>query len=152
MKHFDQIRKPKLKQSKFSISDFNFSALIIVLLTMLLFPATRLQAQTVEDGTAEHPFLIESKQELMDFADCMNSNRTFYHNGHTFVRSCEGDSCVTIYVGGTMEGDDVAHFKLTTDIVMNEGNVSGCDGVMQPGWTEWVPIGNINGVLMVVTT
>ena len=126
----------------------NFTKSLISIFVVILSccSVAKVCAQTVEDGSATHPFLIESKQELLDFDSCMNLNRTFYHNGHTFVATCTGDSCKQINAGGVLPGDAVAHFKLTTDIVLNQGNVAGCDGTPQSTWKEWAPIMSFNGV------
>ena len=35
-----------------------------------------------------------------------------------------------------------ANAVLTQDIVVNEGDVSGCDGNKAEGWKDWTPIGN----------
>ena len=99
-----------------------------------------------EDGTEAHPFLIQSKQELLDFQTCINSNSNFYFNGNTYVRTCSGSGCVLIVAGGKLPGNQPAHFKLMTDVVVNEGNVAACEGVKDPSWSNWTPLKSFGGV------
>ena len=115
------------------------TAVVTVMMLFVLAPFAK--AQTIEDGTEEHPFLIESEQEFWAFHDCMIPGSNFYHDGETYKISCTGPNCKLIPTGGSGK-----YFKLMTDIVVNEGNVSGCDGMPEDGWIEWVPIGSFNGV------
>lgn len=48
-------------------------------------------------------------------------------------------------VNGTLSDTDqaqTANAVLTADIVVNEGNVAGCNGVKDSEWVDWTPIGN----------
>ena len=42
-------------------------------------------------------------------------------------------------------GNTTINGELTDDIVVNTGDVAGCNGVKQDGWREWVPIGLYDG-------
>ena len=121
---------------------------IFCLIMAALLPFAR--AQVVEDGTEEHPFLIESLQELMDFHDCMNTNDYFYHDGQSFVTTDCGSGCIQITPGGKLPGNIPAYFKLTTDIEVNTGLVAAFDGdeeaIDPSSWTNWTPIITFCGV------
>ena len=130
------------KHYKLQLNTFVKAAALAVLMMVSVLPAAK--AQT-EDGTSANPFRIDSKQELLDFQTCMNTNVTFYHNGTTFVTT-SGSGYVEIRAGGKLPGDVPAHFLLTDDIVVNEGNVHGCNGVKDSGWDDWSPIKNFNGI------
>lgn len=127
-----------MKQTKTNIS-WAFLALLLGLLWM----PNAVQAQ-VEDGTAENPFLIESEQELWDFHKCMVPGSAFYFYNGTYT---------TEKPGGT-EGIDYKlipsgckgmYVKLTTDIVINKGNVAGCNGIKDSTWKAWTPMEIFNG-------
>lgn len=115
------------------------TAVAMMMVMFALIPFAK--AQTIEDGTESNPFLIESKQELLDFNRCMIPGSEFYHDGHTFITECTGDSCKLINPGG-----NGSHFKLTVNVVINEGDVSGSGGSMQEGWVKWRPMESFNGV------
>lgn len=97
----------------------------------------QIQSGVLENGTQEHPFLIEDRQELLDFHRCMLPGNTFYHNGTTFVTTGGGQAIEN--------GAANTYFKLTTDVVINEGNVSGSDGEMEDGWLPWRPMVSFQG-------
>ena len=65
--------------SKMRPFGFLKAAMVMIMVMVACLPFAK--AQTIEDGTEAHPFLIESKQELLDFHDCMCSNADFYFNG-----------------------------------------------------------------------
>lgn len=71
------------------------------------------------DGTAQSPFRISNKSELLWFAEKVNKQNATYGN---------------------------AHAVLTADIIVNEGDVAGYDGVTSKNkvWDTWTPIGNQN--------
>ena len=93
------------------------------------------KAQT-QDGSAEHPFLIQNKEQLIAFRNCVNGAQRYYFdtdNG-TFVISRP-----THYIEIIATNTNV-HYRLTTDIILNSGDVAGCDGV-QGDFEPWEPIG-----------
>ncbi|MBR0077455.1 MAG: hypothetical protein IJP72_03545, partial [Bacteroidales bacterium] len=113
------------------------AAMVMTLLLCLPFA----KAQTVEDGTEEHPFLIENLNELKAFRDGINSTAVY---GFFFYEGSYITDTATNHITGAVgipRGGFGKYFKLTTDIVMNEGNVGGCNGVAEDGWEEWEPIG-----------
>lgn len=127
-----------MKQTKTNIS-WAFLALLLGLLWM----PNAVRAQ-VEDGTAENPFLIENEQELWDFHDCMVPGSTFYFCNGAYTMSkpagTEGVDYITI-----PSGCKGMYVKLTTDIVINKGNVAGCDGIKDSTWKPWTPMEIFNG-------
>lgn len=127
-----------MKQTKTNIS-WAFLALLLGLLWM----PNAVRAQ-VEDGTAENPFLIENEQELWDFHDCMVPGSTFYFYEGSYTMSkptgTEGVDYITI-----PSGCKGMHVKLTTDIVINQGNVAGCNGIKDSTWKAWTPMEIFNG-------
>ena len=104
------------------------------------------KAQIVQNGTEEYPFLIESKQELLDFQTCINTNSNFYFNGNTFVRTNCGSGCTLIVAGGKLPGNQPAYFKLMVDVEVNSGNVAACEGVKASSWSNWTPLATFGGV------
>ncbi len=64
------------------------------------------------DGTPQNPYLIEDAADLNAFRDKVNG-------GNTNING-----------------------KLVNDIVFNEGDLSGWDGVTNNDWAHWTPIGN----------
>ena len=117
---------------------------IFCLILAASLPFARAQ-QVVEDGTEAHPFLIESKQELLDFHDCMCTNADFYFNGSTFVTSsCSG--CIKIFAGGKLEGNQRAYFRLEADIIINADTVAMCEGTKKSSWVDWTPMPSFSGV------
>ena len=129
----------KLKQSNSSIRNLQF--LMVLLLGLLMFPAQRLLAQTIEDGTAEHPFLIENANELKAFEQCMKLGNEFYFKDGTYYVNKPSGTYKTIKVGG--KG---ACFKLTDDIVLSEDNIAGCNGTPPTGTYLWTPMSTFYGV------
>lgn len=102
------------------------------------------KAQTVEDGSAEHPFLIENEQELWDFHDCMLPGSQFYfYNGSYQMTRPDGTEGTDFFVIPT--GGRDTYFKLTADIVINRGNVAGCGGIKDSTWRAWPPMEVFNG-------
>lgn len=102
------------------------------------------KAQTVEDGSEAHPFLIENEQELWDFHDCMVPGSQFYfYNGSYQMTRPDGTAGTDYFVIPT--GGRDTYFKLTADIVINRGNVAGCDGVKDSTWKAWTPMEVFNG-------
>ena len=127
--------------------NFQLKLMPMVFMTMVMFllvAPNALKAQTVEDGTAASPFLIESRQELLDFNACMATNQPFYHDGTTFVTTSD-PAYVKIFAGGKLSETAPAYFKLTTDIVVNTGDVAGCGGLKDNDWVVWEPISTFNG-------
>lgn len=117
-------------------------AFLALLLGLLWMPnAAMAQEPVIEDGTEAHPFLIESEQELWDFHECMVPGSQFYFDyatgTYTITKPAgtEGTNYHTIPTGcaGT-------YIKLTTDIVINKGNVAGCQGVKDSTWKAWTPM------------
>ena len=129
------------KKSPFNILK---TAMVMIMVTVACLPFAK--AQTIEDGTEAHPFLIESRQELLDFHDCMNTNADFYFNGSTFVTTDCGTGCITIFAGGKLDGNQQAYFKLAADIVVNAGLVATCEGEKDASWDSWTPIKSFKGV------
>lgn len=124
-------------------SPFGKLLVLFVIMCITLLPTA--WAQVIEDGTEAHPFLIESKQELLDFQNCMNANADFYHNGSTFVTT-EGSGYTMIKAGGTFVGGARAYFRLTTDIVLNQGNVALCECYCgEVNWDTWTPVEIFSG-------
>ena len=68
-------------------------------------------------GTEEDPYLIGNAGQLYWFAAVVNAG----------------------YGGTPAKGN--AWGTLTADIVINEGDVSGCNGVKADDWREWTPMG-----------
>ena len=111
-----------------------FMKAVLMTMVMLFFVAPNaLKAQGT--GTEADPFLISTKAQLEALRDRVNASTKFYHDGTTFVAT-NGSGYTEIAAGGRGK-----YFKLTADIVLNSGNVAGCDGVKDPSWTEWTPIG-----------
>lgn len=62
----------------------------------------------------------------------------------------DGDSCYEIGTADQLYafanivngGNTSVNAELTADIVVNTGNVAGCNGTKASGWKEWTPIGN----------
>ena len=111
---------------------------LLLVVVVLMVPMNLSHAQTVEDGTEEHPFLIEDIQQLKDLSMCVNSGKTFFYTNGTFDTT-QVEGAITILPGGLNK-----YFRLTADIVLNTGNVAGCNGVKEDDWEEWVPIGDKN--------
>lgn len=98
-------------------------------------------AQSHEDGSAQHPFLIQSRQELEDLRDCLASGSMFY-----FVKS-SGTYSPTMPAGtaGTdflpiPQGGRNSHFRLSCDISLNLGNVAESIGRKNTLWTQPSPV------------
>ncbi|MCQ2324781.1 MAG: hypothetical protein MJZ58_01130 [Paludibacteraceae bacterium] len=127
-----------MKQTKTNIS-WAFLALLLGLLWM----PNAVRAQ-VEDGTAENPFLIENEQELWDFHDCMVPGSTFYfyEGSYTMSKPTGTDGVDYITIPSGCKG---MYVKLTTDIVINKGNVAGCNGIKDSTWKAWTPMEIFNG-------
>ncbi|MCR5115584.1 MAG: hypothetical protein K6A95_07930 [Bacteroidales bacterium] len=89
-------------------------------------------------GTEADPFLINSKADLENLRNCVNSGAVFYYNTttNTFTTS-NGTGFVSIPRAG--EGK---FFKLTADITLNSGDVAAYDGESTVGWETWTPIGS----------
>ena len=124
------------KINKFRLKLAAFAAAVLMCVTPSL-----LQAQTIEDGTIDHPFLIESLEELKAFRDGVNSTAAF---GFFFYEGSYITDTATTHITGAVgipRGGEGTYFKLTTDIVVNVGNVGGCDGTPESGWEQWEPIG-----------
>ena len=85
-------------------------------------------------------------------------------DGHNYVNGfCTDEGCASPYEPATEEngtyqianagnlywfaeqvndGNANLNAALTTDIVVNEGNVAGCNGTKDESWRDWEPIGN----------
>ena len=85
-------------------------------------------------------------------------------DGHNYVNGfCDNEDCTSPYEPATEEngtyqianagnlywfaeqvndGNANLNAALTTDIVVNEGNVAGCNGTKDESWRDWEPIGN----------
>lgn len=124
----------------------NILRVFLALFLGLLWMPNVVQAQVIEDGTAEHPFLIESEQELWDFHDCMVPGGQFYFDyakGTFTTTKPEGIEDVNYRTIPT--GCAKTYVKLITDIVMNKGNVAGCQGTKDSTWKVWIPMGIFTG-------
>jgi len=119
--------------------------LCLCLTTFFILSVNNLVAQTTEDGTTEHPFLIESLEELMAFRHCINTPQDsgFYFANGTYMLDTAG----TGYTDGKRirNGGLDSYFKLTCNITLNQGNVAGCNGDGDPAWEQWIPIGMASG-------
>lgn len=105
-----------------------------------LAPLTRVMAQlSQEDGSAEHPYLIESLQELNDFHLCMIPGNAFYFYNGTY-QTTRPAGTENVDYRKIPQGCKQKHIKLTCDIVVNTGNVAGCNGVKDSSWTAWTPM------------
>lgn len=89
------------------------------------------KAQVTGNGTEANPYVISTKTDLVNLQKCLElySGGDFYFNGGTFTKTAGG---TTIPAGA--EG---IYFELGADIVVNEGEVSACNGAKEPGWVEW---------------
>ena len=113
------------------------AAMVMIMVIAACIPFAKAQ----EYGTETNPYLIESLDELKAFRDGVNSTATygfFFHNG-TFVTDTTTEHLTGAI--GIPRGGEGTWFKLTTDIVINSGNVGGCNGNNTGDWEEWVPIG-----------
>ena len=115
------------------------TALMYALVAMTLvvwMPSAKGQTQ---DGTAEHPYLIQNEEQLRHFAQCINSTSTFYWN------SDNGDFSTTRPTNyRTITNVTGVHYKLNANINLNGGDVAGCDG-NSDGLTAWEPIRGFAG-------
>ena len=112
------------------------AALMYALVAMTLFvclPSAKAQTQ---DGSAEHPFLIQNKEQLIAFRNCVNGAQKYYFDTDNGILTITRP---THYIEIVATNSNV-HYKLTTDIILNSGNVAGCDGV-KGDLEEWEPIG-----------
>ncbi len=124
-----------------SFNNFRLKMAAFAAVVLMGFAQVSLKAQTIENGTLEHPYLIENVSELKAFRDGVNSTATF---GFFFYEGSYITDTATDHLTGAVgipRGGEGTHFKLTTDIVLNEGNIGGCNGVINGGWVEWEPIG-----------
>ncbi len=69
---------------------------------------------TLSDNDGDSCYEIGTADQLYAFANIVNGGNTF-----------------------------VVNAELTADIVVNTGNVAGCNGTKASGWKEWTPIGDL---------
>ena len=118
---------------------------VVMLMLFCVQPVCDLSAQMVEDGTADHPFLIQNLEELKAFRDCINgcTDSVFYFANGTYMMDTAGTGYTD--VKNIRRGGWKACFKLTTNITLNTGNVAGCNSAGDASWEQWVPIGTATG-------
>ena len=78
---------------------------------------------------------------IYDIPECIDGVYQIGNDGqlYWFAGLVNGDSSIC---SDGISQNAAADAVLVNDIVINEGNVSGCDGVKAEGWREWTPIGN----------
>ena len=129
--------------------------LTITMILSLAFGPALVKAQSCPDGlgqSAANPFLIPDTATFYAFARCMDPGSPFYYDceNQTFVAAIPdgADASNYIYINSGGAGK---HFKLTADLVLNRGDISGCNGVNNgynnEPWIVWQPMHTFNGHL-----
>jgi uncharacterized protein (TIGR02145 family) len=106
------------------------------------FSVVRMSAQTEQDGTEAHPYLIGNATQLKAWAAGLNSNTVFYFKDGTYSTSKPSAPYKTIQQGGFK-----THFKITSDIILNSGDIAGCEGNASASTYSWTPITSFSGTL-----
>ena len=121
---------------------FTKTLISIFVFTFCCFSALRVFAQTEQDGTEAHPYLIGNETQLKAWADGLNSNAAFYFQNGTYSKTKPSGTYKTIPQGGYK-----TYFKLTGDINLNSGDIAGCEGAPAVTPYSWTPISSFSGIL-----
>ena len=100
-------------------------------------------------GTSYNPYRLRTAEELVAFAQCLGTGNEFYFyrvsNKHYLCSTTPPASGAYDTIPAHGEGK---YFLIPNDIILNEGNLAACDGVINPAWTVWPETGVFKGHLL----
>jgi uncharacterized protein (TIGR02145 family) len=90
-------------------------------------------------GWPNYPYRIRKANELVAFANCLSTGNEFYYYKYGYSKDWICSPTPPTYgeydtIPAYGEGK---YFLIPNDIILNQGNLAACDGVIDPAWTVW---------------
>ena len=125
-----------------TVRPFGFlkTAAAMVMFLALWMPCSLFAQHVTGSGTSVDPYVLTDSIGFMSFHNCMTPGNKFYLHDGLFVANKVSSSDPEI-----SEGAVGKYFKLGCDVILNRGDVAGCNGEKEDGWIEWRPMDQFGG-------